>query len=191
MANQAGHRFPSQDLSWRPNHHIMPSLQFQPFIPPFSPPVWHGSLIRPPWVPFTPGHLSAHRPQVFGPEKTKPRISDASTQTDPTECKQVEVETQTFLSDFVEAKKRLQSAIVPQANPEGLEDFFTRGTPQYRQYRVCEIRNMLLRGNVGENQRVFMSTFDNQSMSIGCVGKLGHLSGFLRHYLLTMNGVRG
>ncbi len=30
---------------------------------------------------------------------------------------------------------------------------------------------------------VFMSTFDNQSMSIGCVGKLGHLSGFLRHYL--------
>ncbi len=30
-----------------------------------------------------------------------------------------------------------------------------------------------------------MSTFDNQSMSIGCVGKLGHLFGFLRHYLLT------
>ncbi len=33
---------------------------------------------------------------------------------------------------------------------------------------------------------VFMSTFDNQSMSIGCVGKLGHLSGFLRHYLLSI-----
>ncbi len=31
----------------------------------------------------------------------------------------------------------------------------------------------------------FMSTFDNQSMSIRCVGKLGHLSGFLRHYRLT------
>ncbi len=31
---------------------------------------------------------------------------------------------------------------------------------------------------------VFMSTFDNQSMSIGCVSKLKHLSGFLRHYLL-------
>ncbi len=31
---------------------------------------------------------------------------------------------------------------------------------------------------------VFMSTFDNQSISIGCVGKLGHLFGFLRHYLL-------
>ncbi len=31
---------------------------------------------------------------------------------------------------------------------------------------------------------VFMSTFDNQSMSIGCVGQLGHLSGFLRHYPL-------
>ncbi len=31
---------------------------------------------------------------------------------------------------------------------------------------------------------VFMSTFDNQSMSIGCVGKLGHLFGFLQHYLL-------
>ncbi len=30
-----------------------------------------------------------------------------------------------------------------------------------------------------------MSTFDNQSMSIGCVGKLGHLFGLLRHYLLT------
>ncbi len=31
---------------------------------------------------------------------------------------------------------------------------------------------------------VFMSTFDNQSMSIGCVCKLAHLFGFLRHYLL-------
>ncbi len=31
-----------------------------------------------------------------------------------------------------------------------------------------------------------MSTFDNQSMSIGCVGKSGHLFGFLRHYLLTI-----
>ena len=31
---------------------------------------------------------------------------------------------------------------------------------------------------------VFMNTFDNQSMSIGCVGKLCHLSGFLRHNLL-------
>ncbi len=26
----------------------------------------------------------------------------------------------------------------------------------------------------------------NQGMSIGCVGKLGHLFGFLRHYLLTL-----
>ncbi len=34
---------------------------------------------------------------------------------------------------------------------------------------------------------IFMSTFDNQSMSIGCVGKLGHLFGFLRHYLLSLN----
>ncbi len=31
-----------------------------------------------------------------------------------------------------------------------------------------------------------MSTFDNQSMSIGCVGKLGHLFGFLRHYILRV-----
>ncbi len=31
-----------------------------------------------------------------------------------------------------------------------------------------------------------MSTFDNQSMSIGCVIKFGHLSGFLRHYLLSL-----
>ncbi len=31
---------------------------------------------------------------------------------------------------------------------------------------------------------VFMSTFDNQSMSIGCVGKFGHLFGLLRQYLL-------
>ncbi len=31
------------------------------------------------------------------------------------------------------------------------------------------------------------STFDNQSMSMGCVGKLGHLFGFLRHYLLISN----
>ncbi len=35
---------------------------------------------------------------------------------------------------------------------------------------------------------VFMSTFNDQSMSIGCVGKLGHLSGFLRHYLLIRSG---
>ncbi len=35
---------------------------------------------------------------------------------------------------------------------------------------------------------VFMSTFNEQSISIGCVGKLGHLSGFLRHYLLTSLG---
>ena len=34
---------------------------------------------------------------------------------------------------------------------------------------------------------VFMSTFDTQSMSIGCDGKLGHLLGFLRHYLLSDN----
>ncbi len=33
---------------------------------------------------------------------------------------------------------------------------------------------------------VFMSTFDSHSMSIGCVGKLGHLFGFLRHYLLII-----
>ena len=37
--------------------------------------------------------------------------------------------------------------------------------------------------NMKENL-VFMSTFNDQSMSIGCVGKLGYLSGFLRHYLL-------
>ncbi len=35
---------------------------------------------------------------------------------------------------------------------------------------------------------VFMSTFDNQSMSIGCVCKLGHLFGLLRHYLLNVLG---
>ncbi len=33
---------------------------------------------------------------------------------------------------------------------------------------------------------VLMSTFNDQSMSIGCVGKLGHLFGFLRHYLLSI-----
>ena len=33
---------------------------------------------------------------------------------------------------------------------------------------------------------VFMSTFNDQSISIGCVGKLKHLSGFLRHYLLKV-----
>ena len=32
-----------------------------------------------------------------------------------------------------------------------------------------------------------MSTFDNQSMSIGCVSKLWHLLGFLRHYLLNLS----
>ncbi len=38
---------------------------------------------------------------------------------------------------------------------------------------------------------VFMSTFDNQSMSMGCVGNLfGHLFGFLRHYLLNKYYVR-
>ncbi len=32
-----------------------------------------------------------------------------------------------------------------------------------------------------------MSTFDNQTMGIGCVGKLGHLFGFLRHYQVLAN----
>ena len=36
-----------------------------------------------------------------------------------------------------------------------------------------------------------MSTFDNQSMSIGCVGKSGHLFGFLRHYLLNIENDNG
>ncbi len=31
-----------------------------------------------------------------------------------------------------------------------------------------------------------MSTFDNQSVNIGCIGKLGLLFGFLRHYLLIL-----
>ncbi len=38
---------------------------------------------------------------------------------------------------------------------------------------------------------VFTSTFHNQSMSIGCVGKLGHLFGFLRHYLLRIHWLQG
>ena len=33
---------------------------------------------------------------------------------------------------------------------------------------------------------VFKSTFNDQSMSIGLVGKLGHLSGLIRQYLLTV-----
>ncbi len=36
---------------------------------------------------------------------------------------------------------------------------------------------------------VFMSTFNDQSMSKGFVGKLRHQSGFLRHYLLIMHGL--
>ena len=32
---------------------------------------------------------------------------------------------------------------------------------------------------------VFMSTFNDHNISIGCIGKLGHLSGFLRHYPLN------
>ncbi len=31
-----------------------------------------------------------------------------------------------------------------------------------------------------------MNTFDNQSTSIGCVGKLGYLFDFVRHYLLNI-----
>ncbi len=31
---------------------------------------------------------------------------------------------------------------------------------------------------------LFMSTFNDQSMNIGCIGKLEHLSGFLRQNLL-------
>ena len=38
--------------------------------------------------------------------------------------------------------------------------------------------------NIWPIDLVFMSTFDNQSMNIGCVRKLGHLFGFLRHNLL-------
>ena len=32
--------------------------------------------------------------------------------------------------------------------------------------------------------KVLMNTFENQGMGIGCIGKLGHLSGSLQHYLL-------
>ncbi len=34
---------------------------------------------------------------------------------------------------------------------------------------------------------IFMSTFDNQSMSIGCAGKLGQLFGSLRHYFFIIH----
>ena len=33
------------------------------------------------------------------------------------------------------------------------------------------------------------STFNDQSISIGCIGKLGHFPGFLRHYLLICNQI--
>ena len=33
---------------------------------------------------------------------------------------------------------------------------------------------------------VFMSTFNDESMSTGCVGNLGGQSGFLQHYRLSM-----
>ena len=39
-------------------------------------------------------------------------------------------------------------------------------------------------GTIWPIDLVFISTFNHQSMRIGCVGKLGYLSGFLRHYLL-------
>ena len=56
-----------------------------------------------------------------------------------------------------------------------------------------------MRGNVEENQRgaptwqrnlcltLVIKSTHNQSMSIGCISKLGHLSGFLRHNLLIIH----
>ena len=41
-------------------------------------------------------------------------------------------------------------------------------------------------GTIWPMDLLFMSTFDNQSISIGYVGMLGHLSSFLRHYLLMV-----
>ncbi len=35
-------------------------------------------------------------------------------------------------------------------------------------------------------ETIYQYFFDYQSMSIGCVGKFGHLFGFLRHYLLNI-----
>ncbi len=43
-------------------------------------------------------------------------------------------------------------------------------------------------GSIWPMDPVFMSTFDNQSMSIGCVDKLGYLFDFLRYYLLLHVG---
>ncbi len=45
-------------------------------------------------------------------------------------------------------------------------------------------------GTIRPMDRVFMSIFNDQSMSIGCVGKFGHLSCFLWHYLLLKNSRR-
>ncbi len=42
-------------------------------------------------------------------------------------------------------------------------------------------------GTICPMDLVFMSTFNDQSMSIGCVGKLGHLSGFHQHYLIKLD----
>ena len=43
-----------------------------------------------------------------------------------------------------------------------------------------------LHGETMYEYKLLMSTFDNQSMSIDYVGKLGHLFGFLWHYLLIL-----
>ncbi len=45
-------------------------------------------------------------------------------------------------------------------------------------------------GHIWPMDFVFMGTFDNQSRSMGCVGKLEHLFGLLRHYLLKCEWLR-
>ena len=63
---------------------------------------------------------------------------------------------------------------VPQlANPTYANTLVIESTHEYKVHGPY--------GSKWHMDLVFMSTFDNQSMSIGLVGKLGHLSGFLRH----------
>ncbi len=69
----------------------------------------------------------------------------------------------------------------------------------YSRWSLCVLMNTGSSGPNGSNfpctwkvgtiwpmDLVFMSTFNDQSMSVGCVGKLGLLSGLLRHYLLNL-----
>ncbi len=119
---------------------VPPPNMVYPFIPPRLP--------VPHFQQMLPRHVIPHPKQILEGlqkrESMKPKLVDSSVQTDPvvilpSEQKQVETsdsETQTFLTDLLEAQKRMRNANLPLNGSLELEKFFQKGTKENKMYRA-------------------------------------------------------